>query len=98
MLLAGGTDKDGWQYAKDFPASYHPDPGFTDYVRRRRWSRRCHLLTTGPWVHSSAKTPLLAKDSSRCCAASWVVGCAVIWFRCSRLLDVLDGLGPSARA
>ena len=31
----GGTDKDGWQYAKDFPASYHPEPGFTDYVRRR---------------------------------------------------------------
>ena len=49
MLLTGGTDKDGWQYAKDFPASYHPDPGFTDYVRRRRWSRRCHLHTTGPW-------------------------------------------------
>ena len=30
----GGTDKDGWQYATDFPASYHPEPTFTDYVRR----------------------------------------------------------------
>ena len=45
----GGTDKDGWQYAKDFPASYHPDPSFTDYVRRRRWARRCKLSTSGPW-------------------------------------------------
>ena len=31
----GGCDKDGWQYAKDFPASYHPEPSFTDYVRNR---------------------------------------------------------------
>ena len=45
----GGTDSDGWQYATDFPASYHPQPAFTDYVRRRRWARRCALTTTGPW-------------------------------------------------
>ena len=29
----GGTDKEGWQYATDFPATYHPEPSFTDYVR-----------------------------------------------------------------
>merc|ERR1719410_3110399 len=44
----GGTDKDGWQYAKDFPASYHPEPGFTDYVRRcwsGRWPRAARQCT-----------------------------------------------------
>jgi len=46
----GGTDKDGWQYAKDFPASYHAAATFTDYVRRRRWARRCKLSTNGPWT------------------------------------------------
>lgn len=33
----GGVDRDGWQYAIDFPASYHAKKHFTDYVRRRRW-------------------------------------------------------------
>lgn len=33
----GGVDRDGWQYAVDFPASYHAKKNFTDYVRRRRW-------------------------------------------------------------
>jgi hypothetical protein len=41
--------RDGWQYATDFPASYHSRQTFTDYVRRRRWSRRCRLETSGPW-------------------------------------------------
>ena len=30
----GGVDKEGWQYATDFPASYNGKCGFTDYVRR----------------------------------------------------------------
>lgn len=34
----GGVDRDGWQYAVDFPANYHAKKNFTDYVRRRRWS------------------------------------------------------------
>lgn len=42
-------DRDGWQYAIDFPASYHGKKQFTDYVRRRRWYRKCRLTTTGPW-------------------------------------------------
>ena len=33
----------------DFPASYHPKKQFTDYVRRRRWFRKCKLNTKGPW-------------------------------------------------
>jgi len=45
----GGVDRDGWQYATDFPASYHGEKSFTDYVRRRRWARRCQLTTSGPW-------------------------------------------------
>ncbi|KAL1483083.1 hypothetical protein MTO96_002153 [Rhipicephalus appendiculatus] len=46
----GGVDKNGWQYAPDFPFSYHGSKGITDYVRRRRWFRLCRLNTTGPWV------------------------------------------------
>ncbi|XP_066998371.2 tectonin beta-propeller repeat-containing protein isoform X2 [Anabrus simplex] len=45
----GGVDKEGWQYAMDFPATYHGQKHFTDYVRRRRWVRKCRLTTSGPW-------------------------------------------------
>lgn len=45
----GGVDKEGWQYAKDFPMSYHGYKGLADYVRRRRWYRKCKLTTSGPW-------------------------------------------------
>lgn len=45
----GGVDRDGWQYAVDFPSKYHPKKSFTDMVRRRRWCRRARLLTSGPW-------------------------------------------------
>ena len=45
----GGVDKEGWQYATDFPATDHGKIGFTDYVRRRRWARKCRLSTSGPW-------------------------------------------------
>ncbi|XP_072376481.1 tectonin beta-propeller repeat-containing protein [Diabrotica undecimpunctata] len=47
--VPGGVDKEGWQYAVDFPATYHANKQFTDYVRRRRWYRRCAVATTGPW-------------------------------------------------
>ncbi|XP_014203430.1 tectonin beta-propeller repeat-containing protein [Copidosoma floridanum] len=45
----GGVDRDGWQYATDFPSQYHGKKHFTDYVRRRRWFRKCQLTTYGPW-------------------------------------------------
>lgn len=45
----GGVDRDGWQYATDFPSQYHGKKQFTDYVRRRRWFRRCQFTTSGPW-------------------------------------------------
>lgn len=50
----GGVDRDGWQYAVDFPASYHAKKNFTDYVRRRRWFvveyTSCYTLNTE--IHS----------------------------------------------
>ena len=46
----GGVDREGWQFATDFPASYHPAKAATDFVRRRRWARRCALATSGPWA------------------------------------------------
>lgn len=47
--VPGGVDRDGWQYAVDFPSTFHANKQFTDYVRRRRWYRRCAVATTGPW-------------------------------------------------
>ncbi|XP_017339163.1 tectonin beta-propeller repeat-containing protein 1 [Ictalurus punctatus] len=47
--VSGGTDREGWQYAADFPASYHGHKTLKDFVRRRRWARKCKLTTTGPW-------------------------------------------------
>ncbi|AWP17426.1 putative tectonin beta-propeller repeat-containing protein 1 isoform 2 [Scophthalmus maximus] len=47
--VSGGTDREGWQFAADFPASYHGYKTMKDFVRRRRWGRKCKLTTTGPW-------------------------------------------------
>ncbi|XP_064178977.1 tectonin beta-propeller repeat-containing protein 1 isoform X2 [Anguilla rostrata] len=47
--VSGGTDREGWQYAGDFPATYHGNKTLKDFVRRRRWARKCKLTTTGPW-------------------------------------------------
>lgn len=54
----GGADNEGWQYATDFPRKYHGYKRFTDYVRRRRWYRKCKLTTSGPWT-KLGNTPLL---------------------------------------
>ena len=73
----GGTDRDGWQYAKDFPASYHPESTFTDYVRRRRWARRCSLTTSGPWrlvgntkLLDISLQPYISEGTVRCWAVA----------------------------
>ena len=47
--VPGSCDRDGWQYAIDFPATYHAKKQFSDLVRRRRWYRKCRLNTSGPW-------------------------------------------------
>lgn len=44
------TDSEGWKYAFDFPASFHPDKLMTDCVRRRRWFRLMKVETFGPWL------------------------------------------------
>ncbi|XP_033907610.3 tectonin beta-propeller repeat-containing protein 1 isoform X1 [Acipenser ruthenus] len=48
--ISGGTDMEGWQYAADFPATYHGHKTMKDFVRRRRWARKCKITTTGPWL------------------------------------------------
>ncbi|XP_067317592.1 tectonin beta-propeller repeat-containing protein 1 [Anolis sagrei] len=48
--ISGGTDREGWQYAADFPASYHGHKTMKDFVRRRRWARKCKIVTSGPWL------------------------------------------------
>ncbi|XP_056107468.1 tectonin beta-propeller repeat-containing protein 1 [Rhinichthys klamathensis goyatoka] len=47
--VPGGTDKEGWQYAADFPVTFHGYKTIKDFVRRRRWARRCEISLTGPW-------------------------------------------------
>uniref|UniRef100_UPI003AAC6F0C tectonin beta-propeller repeat-containing protein 1 n=1 Tax=Centroberyx gerrardi TaxID=166262 RepID=UPI003AAC6F0C len=47
--VPGGTDKEGWQYAADFPVTFHGHKTMKDFVRRRRWTRRCKITLRGPW-------------------------------------------------
>ncbi|XP_038125125.1 tectonin beta-propeller repeat-containing protein 1 isoform X1 [Cyprinodon tularosa] len=47
--VPGGTDKEGWQYAADFPTTFHGHKTMKDFVRRRRWTRRCKITVRGPW-------------------------------------------------
>ncbi|XP_041473634.1 tectonin beta-propeller repeat-containing protein 1-like [Lytechinus variegatus] len=51
FTISGSTDKEGWQYAKEFKhtKAFHKDRRWNDYVRRRRWVRRCQIKTSGPW-------------------------------------------------
>ncbi len=56
--LQPGVDQEGWQYAFDFPASYHAvrNP-IKDFVRRRRWTRKCRIkLNTCLWQPISNQT------------------------------------------
>ncbi|KAL1459638.1 hypothetical protein WDU94_011602 [Cyamophila willieti] len=47
--IEGGTDKEGWQFALDFPCVFHATNNFTDTVRRRRWLRVARYVAQGPW-------------------------------------------------
>ena len=51
--------KDGWTYAVDFPAEYHPKKTFTSCVRRRKWIRYRKYVATDSW---SVIPPVHAKD------------------------------------
>nr|AAH25567.1 Tecpr1 protein [Mus musculus] len=59
--VPGGTDQEGWQYASDFPASYHGYKTMKDFVRRRCWARKCKLVTSGPWLEVA---PITLSDVS----------------------------------
>ncbi|XP_063170979.1 tectonin beta-propeller repeat-containing protein 1 [Candoia aspera] len=59
--VSGGTDREGWQYAADFPASYHSYKTMKDFVRRRRWARKCKIVTSGPWLEGP---PIALRDVS----------------------------------
>ncbi|KAM9745169.1 tectonin beta-propeller repeat-containing protein 1 [Menidia menidia] len=47
--VPGGTDNEGWQYAADFPTTFHGHKTLKDFVRRRRWIRKCKITVRGPW-------------------------------------------------
>ncbi|XP_060883536.1 tectonin beta-propeller repeat-containing protein 1 isoform X4 [Labrus mixtus] len=91
--VSGGTDREGWQYAADFPASYHGYKTMKDFVRRRRWARKCKLATTGPWQEIP---PIPLSDVSILpCAAQNSVDVVPLW-AISNKGDVLCRLGVTA--
>uniref|UniRef100_UPI003AAB4975 tectonin beta-propeller repeat-containing protein 1-like n=1 Tax=Centroberyx gerrardi TaxID=166262 RepID=UPI003AAB4975 len=88
--ISGGTDREGWQYAADFPASYHGYKTLKDFVRRRRWARKCKLTTTGPWQEVP---PVPLSDVTILpCAAQSSVDLVALW-AISNKGDVLCRLG-----
>uniref|UniRef100_A0A8D0D2E9 Tectonin beta-propeller repeat-containing protein 1 n=1 Tax=Sander lucioperca TaxID=283035 RepID=A0A8D0D2E9_SANLU len=88
--VSGGTDREGWQYAADFPASYHGYKTLKDFVRRRRWARKCKLTTTGPWQEIP---PISLSDVTILpCAAQSSVDVVPLW-AISNKGDVLCRLG-----
>ncbi|KAL3051202.1 hypothetical protein OYC64_001469 [Pagothenia borchgrevinki] len=90
--VSGGADRDGWQYAADFPASYHGHKTLKDFVRRRRWARKCKLTTTGPWQEVP---PISLSDVTILpCAAQISVDVVPLW-AISNKGDVLCRLGVS---
>ena len=73
-----GVDKEGWQYASDFPFEYHNEKRFLDYVRRRRWYRKSQLTTNGPWYQISStdllqSVSLYSSSDSECQIHVWGV-------------------------
>ncbi|XP_034425724.1 tectonin beta-propeller repeat-containing protein 1 isoform X1 [Hippoglossus hippoglossus] len=91
--VSGGTDREGWQFAADFPASYHGYKTMKDFVRRRRWSRKCKLTTTGPWQEIP---PIPLSDVTILpCATQSSVDVVPLW-AISNKGDVLCRLGVTA--
>uniref|UniRef100_A0A8C9W4Q9 Tectonin beta-propeller repeat-containing protein 1 n=1 Tax=Scleropages formosus TaxID=113540 RepID=A0A8C9W4Q9_SCLFO len=88
--VSGGTDREGWQYAADFPASYHGSKTLKDFVRRRRWARKCKITTTGPW-QEVPPIPLCDVTILPCMAQSKVE--QVLLWAISNKGDVLCRLG-----
>ncbi|XP_048407560.1 tectonin beta-propeller repeat-containing protein 1 isoform X1 [Stegostoma tigrinum] len=86
----GGTDREGWQFAADFPASYHGYKTIKDFVRRRRWARKCKIVTTGPWFEVG---PVALRDISLIpCVSQKADDASALWAISSKG-DVLCRLG-----
>ncbi|XP_048223554.1 tectonin beta-propeller repeat-containing protein 1 isoform X2 [Perognathus longimembris pacificus] len=90
----GGTDQEGWQYASDFPASYHGYKTMKDFVRRRCWARKCKLVTSGPWLEVA---PITLGDVSiiPACPEAEGQGHSIALWAVSDKGDVLCRLGVS---
>uniref|UniRef100_A0A3Q3F101 Tectonin beta-propeller repeat-containing protein 1 n=1 Tax=Labrus bergylta TaxID=56723 RepID=A0A3Q3F101_9LABR len=89
--VSGGTDREGWQYAADFPASYHGYKTMKDFVRRRRW--KVQTGHHGPWQEIP---PIPLSDVSILpCAAQSSVDVVPLW-AISNKGDVLCRLGVTA--
>nr|XP_057917268.1 tectonin beta-propeller repeat-containing protein 1 isoform X2 [Doryrhamphus excisus] len=88
--VSGGTDREGWQYAADFPATYHGHKTMKDFVRRRRWARKCKLTTAGPWQEVPPIT--LSDVTILPCAAHSSMAVLPVWAISSKG-DVLCRLG-----
>ncbi|XP_069761520.1 tectonin beta-propeller repeat-containing protein 1 isoform X2 [Narcine bancroftii] len=86
----GGTDRNGWQFAADFPASYHGYKTMKDFVRRRRWARKCKTVTTGPWFEVA---PIGLRDLSLIPSMSQSAGDQVALWAISTKGDVLCRMG-----
>uniref|UniRef100_A0A3Q2NRW5 Tectonin beta-propeller repeat-containing protein 1 n=1 Tax=Fundulus heteroclitus TaxID=8078 RepID=A0A3Q2NRW5_FUNHE len=90
--VPGGTDKEGWQYAADFPATFQGHKTMKDFVRRRRWTRRCKITVRGPW---KAVPPIHLSDISLMpCLAQSKLEQVPVW-ALSDKGDVLCRLGVS---
>ncbi|XP_004380917.1 tectonin beta-propeller repeat-containing protein 1 [Trichechus manatus latirostris] len=87
----GGTDQEGWQYASDFPASYHGYKTMKAFVRRRCWARKCKLVTSGPWLEVA---PIALGDVSIIPESPDAKGSIALW-AVSDKGDVLCRLGVS---
>ncbi|CAL1588434.1 unnamed protein product [Knipowitschia caucasica] len=90
--LPGGTDKDGWQYAADFPVTFHGHKTLKDFVRRRRWIRKCKITLAAPW-QQVPPIPLSDICLMPCLAQSKMVHVPV--WAISEKGDVLCRLGVS---
>lgn len=90
----GGTDKEGWQYAADFPVSFLGHKTIKDFVRRRRWFRKCKIALSGPWQQVP---PIPLSDITVLpCLAQADLEQVPVW-ALSDKGDVLCRLGVSAR-
>lgn len=46
LIRSDETDTEGWEYAIDFPQSFHAQKHVSDFVRRRRWIRSAHTAVS----------------------------------------------------